>query len=904
MIKKSLFGFWVTVASLTIFTCDKVRELDDCAVISKVEIEVVSPAAVVLGTPVIDSDRISIPLIFGKYLFPIEMEIKIDTEQKIDKILGFQEKNRVLFESIEDLIRIDLIALSGVVTSYILNIQEVPSRDNAEIERFDILSWNPDHFLFASTPRYDLINEVINIVGISTHFPFTVVPNIIVSDGAHIEGYTTGEAFTFPSYNTQLPVKVVAESGKESTWQIKLSQAQIITPTQAPNADIGARLSFPPTSVSAILSGNNTGSELKTITIDADNGTIRLEIKTKDPNSVWEAQLSFPVPQYTQIVGFDQEKLFPIIGMGTQKSFYLVDMLDGYCVEWKVESVEWRNPDAEIESFVVFDYQSEYQLIELGTPLIFPSLTTVEIPVENGFDFPLIIDSYLISISDDSRLIESLPQQLIFWDFNTTFTVKIEAQNKDVKTWTIALLDARSGSNDARVNNYIIKSYSGTSQTENTLVLHPLANIDIHSKTITFRILDWANKLPLTVQGYVDISPGAMLLPFSFGIEHELVFNTLEDVHPFTVLSMDGETFQTWSVVLQNEAPTRSYAKEVTDFISGAPSAGFSFVEKYLEPDKRQITLMVNDRIPNSSMILAPRIVVSQGARLLGIASGAQLSLSFDQPKIFTVQAEDETTEEWSIVLVYAPQIPNSGFELWGKANNSDMNLLPSNGTGWCTSNNSTLSNTSRTTGYNSPYAVQMQTHLQTLNFVIFKVTTITAASAFTGRFTLKTGVNDVYNPITMTSMGIPFNGNPMPIAFAIDYKYLRGTQLVRTEPNWGSLIPSFKNPVNHPGTDAASLRVELFYNPVGAFDYTRNRDNAIAKGEILERNHVPEWRHVWVPIQATPGKEGLLPTHIVVVMTSSHEGDYFIGAPGSTLTADNFSLVYYQPETGAKLLE
>jgi ferredoxin len=34
-------------------------------------------------------------------------------------------------------------------------------------------------------------------------------------------------------------------------------------------------------------------------------------------------------------------------------------------------------------------------------------------------------------------------------------------------------------------------------------------------------------------------------------------------------------------------------------------------------------------------------------------------------------------------------------------------------------------------------------------------------------------------------------------------------------------------------------------------------------------------------------------PTHILVTFTSSYQGDYFIGAPGSKLLVDNFKLIY-----------
>ena len=899
------------VVSIMVFAamatvCTPVKELDDSAQISAVRVETVIPPAVLLGEPQIEGDDVIIPLIFGKYLFPIEIQVNISAFQNIDKILGLNPNKSMVFESLHDINRVDLIAMSGVVHSYIFQLQEVPSREEADIEKFDITAWFPESFLFVHTPNYDIINGNIEIIGISEHFPFTIFPHITVSQGAHLPIHLLPEDYTFTSYNTQIPLRVMAESGRERTWQVRLKQAQIISPAQAPNADVRERLSIQTQAINVSVSGGDVTPEVKSVEVDTEHSTIRIFIKSDEWSAAWEASLSFPIHPYTQMLEYKEEEIFLIQGAGIQKRFYIIDILDGYATEWKIESVRWLNPEAEIESFEVLCYQSEYELITLGTPFVHHTQATVEIPVEKGFDFgfPLVIEAYQWTISTDAQVIEFLPDKLIFYNFDTQYSVTVEAQNGEVKEWTISLVDARTGSNDARVLSYVIQSYSGTSLTDNNLVLSTQATIDVQNNTIALHILDWAEKLPLTVSGHIDISPGALLFPFSFGAHHELVFHTLNDIYTFTIVSENGETEQLWRIVLQNDALPKSSEKEVVDFISGTPSTGFQFSEKYIEPLKRQITLMVSERPSSSSLILAPRITVSPNARLLGIVSGVQISLSFDSPKLFYVQAEDESMEEWRIVLIYAPQIPNSGFESWGAANNSNMNLLPANGTGWCTANNSTMSNSSRTTGYNSPYAVQMQTVLQTLNFVIFKVTTITAATAFVGRFTLKTGANDVYNPMSMTNMGIPFIGDRIPIAFSIDYKYIRGAQLVFTEPNWGSLIPSFKNPVNLSGTDAANIRVELYHNPTGVFDYARSRNDAIARGEILIENSVPEWTHLRVPIEITPGKEGLPPTHIVVVFTSSHEGDYFKGASGSTLTADNFNLIYYQPEAGAKRVE
>ncbi|MCL2728363.1 MAG: hypothetical protein FWD56_08280, partial [Bacteroidales bacterium] len=706
------------VAGICLATCDNVKDLDDNARISVVKIEVASPSAVLLGDPQIEKEEVVIPLIFGKYLFPIEIRVDIQTVQTIDKILGLSAGNGMVFESLEEINRIDLVALSGVVHSYIFKLNEVPSSEDANIEKFEITSWTPDSFLFIRAPHYDVINGVIEIIGVSNHFPFTITPRITISDGAKMETSVAVNSFTFTSYTTQFPIKVVAESGKERLWQIGVKQAQIIRPQEAPDVDSRARLSINTQAITATLSGGGA-SEIKSVDVDADNSTIRITIQTQHVDSQWEAQLSFQVPPYTEIVGYESGEAFTIDGMGLQKSFYLIDILEGCGVEWKIESVRWLSPAADIESFELISYESEYSLIELGAPVIYPYLATVEIPLEGGFGFPLIIDSFGLQISEDALLMDPLPEKLIFNDFDTKYTVRIEAQDKSVKNWTIALYDARSGNSEARVTGYAIKSYAGTSSTDNNLILNPQAAINADNKTITLHILDWAHKLPLKVEGRVDISTGARLFPFSFLADHSLIFDSLEDTFSFTIISENGETEQTWTILLQNDALPKSSAKEVIDFISGAPSIGFLFAEKYLEHEKRQITLIVSERPSGAPLILAPRIAVSPQARLLEIVSGAQLSLSFDQPKLFYVQAEDEGIDEWRIVLVYAPQIPNSGFESWGRANNSDMNLLPSNGTGWCTSNNSTMSNASRVAGFNSPYAVQMQTVLQTMNFVI-----------------------------------------------------------------------------------------------------------------------------------------------------------------------------------------
>jgi hypothetical protein len=51
------------------------------------------------------------------------------------------------------------------------------------------------------------------------------------------------------------------------------------------------------------------------------------------------------------------------------------------------------------------------------------------------------------------------------------------------------------------------------------------------------------------------------------------------------------------------------------------------------------------------------------------------------------------------------------------------------------------------------------------------------------------------------------------------------------------------------------------------------------------------EWGNIVMPVNYTD--ESLAPTHLVVVFSSSKEGDLFKGASGSKLTVDNVVLNY-----------
>ena len=984
----------MAVCLLLCCTCTRVSEMSDAVRLTSVRIDAVSPSAVLLQAPEIEGKEVVIPLAFGKYLFPIEITLSV--QSNASAIIGLEKS--LYFESLDDIKEVHLIAESGVPHTYTFTLREIPLKEGVDVEKFSLKSHEPSSFLLIENPVYDWAESRIAFWALGTEFPLTLHTEMILSEGAKLATDADLPPYTFTSLSSRFSLPVVAESGKQRRWELALMPVICWDGVSSLLPDIEERLMLSK-DMCELLSPSK-GTEIKSFSLDPQRRTLEASLR------VWEETpqlyLSIKPQPYVEVLGHKAEEALSVTSWGLQKSFYLVDVLNGYASEWQVlmhrwlndeaqvyafdikdyhtpgnemflapvlvneglrqlvipvdegydfplsileyqmelsegagtnlpkelvfedhrssfsfevtaengETTSWTlslkpwfNTEAQVEAFTVLDYSSEQSQMEIGEAILHTQAAAIEIPVLKGWDFPLCLRAYDIQLSD---LAQAQLPELKLQGFDEALSFEVRAQSGDSKTWTIYASDRRVASDAAELLDYTIVSYSGTSQTTSQLILASEPVINWEQRRILFRVLDWAEKMPLRISARMRYSDKAVVQPAGLSTVHEWVFTAIDEEHHFSLTSESGLVTQEWTLALQNEATPKSGAKEVLDFISGQPSYGFELAEKYLEPQKQQITLITSKQSSGSSLILSPRLSLSTGARLLGLTSGAPIALDYDTPWVFSVQAQDESVTEWRIVLIDAPQIPNSDFESWGPANSSSINLLPANGTGWSSANNSAVTGTARVAGYNSPYAAQMTTQLKVMNFVIFKITSLTSASCFLGKFTLKTGVSDVFDPIRMTEFGIPYTGSSIPIAFTLDYKYVRGKQLVYTEPKWGSVIPSFKDPVNMPGTDYASLKVELFYHSGGTFNYVvaRDRGDIIASGVHYERGDVTDWQQLRVPIAPIPGKAGLFPTHISIVLASSEGGQEFTGAAGSTLTVDNFKLVYYQPEAGARRLE
>lgn len=222
-------------------------------------------------------------------------------------------------------------------------------------------------------------------------------------------------------------------------------------------------------------------------------------------------------------------------------------------------------------------------------------------------------------------------------------------------------------------------------------------------------------------------------------------------------------------------------------------------------------------------------------------------------------------------------QIPNSDFEQWVNVGSNKININPTSIEGnnyWCTANNYFVQGTHPLEG---PTGLCAQMVTKKVDFVY---RTIAAGTTFTGNFS--TNVN-LENPRQMTFFGSHFIKRPKSMTFRMNYK--AGDQLQKVENN------AF---VNLPGKDKGEAWIQLLnYSGSGEMEYHKEAAPGITVlgGGQLSIDDTNGW--IEVTIDVTYTNTTIDPNYIAIVFTSSVRGDYFEGAPGSTLLIDDVRLNY-----------
>ena len=321
----------------------------------------------------------------------------------------------------------------------------------------------------------------------------------------------------------------------------------------------------------------------------------------------------------------------------------------------------------------------------------------------------------------------------------------------------------------------------------------------------------------------------------------------------------------------------------------------------------------------NLSNLSASSIRVSDFATVSPAVGEKQ---DFSKPVAYTVTAEDGTTKIYHVVVQRGGstnnlQLPNSNFDLWytvpyGSGGYKEIGKDEEDKT-WGSGNQGAIIALSGkdskfpTKPYETEpgkFAAELTTTDMGLLGVLGGNKGIAAGNIFTGIFEIGNTINA--HPV----FGAPYTQTPM--AFQIDYKYLpvEGLMNGKRESIAGKdAMDMYLILEKREGKEVKRLGVGWYRSDktqqewkTQEVDIKYARNGKAPEGVEEYAKYVLKYGHdgditVKDPSLMPETKWGDIatekPTHILVVFTSSYQGDYFIGAPGSKLIVDNFKLIY-----------
>lgn len=348
------------------------------------------------------------------------------------------------------------------------------------------------------------------------------------------------------------------------------------------------------------------------------------------------------------------------------------------------------------------------------------------------------------------------------------------------------------------------------------------------------------------------------------------------------------------------------------DIVTASLSGNVLIREPKIENDK--VTFIVKNGTDRSA--LAPEFTITPGATI-DPPSGAVRD--FTVPQTYLVTSEDHKWhKEYTVTVSYITislqydfehvrleETSNSKYDVFyevGIDGKETLSWASGNAgfalTGMATGKPADVFPTYQVSDGKSGMAVAMTTRL-TGSFGAMVNKPIASGSLFLGQFDLAIALS---KPLEATRFGIPFSR--VPLNLKGQFKYIPGETYMELD----KTVTSKLRPVDGK-TDECNIYA-VFFETTSEMEYLDGtnvmaEDNqsiiAIAALAPEERTATSEWRTFDLPFKYRPGKTVDLDKlangdySVTICFASSIDGDYFSGAPGSTLIVDEVELICYE---------
>jgi hypothetical protein len=550
-----------------IYACKDVDGLSDDAEIIDYKMVSYTPEAVQLGEINISNDTIYIPLIQGKYSFPLTVNLEFKFSPSIDKVIG--EHNKFVFEynqttgefkannDFGNTTSFSVVAASGAFKRWYVTLQEAPNSEDAGITGFRIKNYKLENSLFAPLGVIDNIDTLVSLFYINSDFPRKIAPEIFLSGGARI--VDVPDTVEFVTANQKREFAVISASGNTKDWKVGLKKAEFAEDISTLPSAERKRLTLEKSDVK-ITTSTSSGMQLEKMDIDETGGIISADIHN----------LSYPVQlkleygdlHQKQIVGINSGEAISFASSTEKVDFYIFDEIGQKVRKWQLQVREALNGSTEI-------YNLEIEKIESNTGLIRVD-PNIRIELQSRtiwIDLPTIAGVTSLTMDVKWELpvnakIEEPSKTIYFANLTEekTFTVKNGTLSEQ---WTVRLNYPESNT-EAEIVRFGINRFSA-----GVVMVDEKFRIDAINGVVRMLIQDAA--YPFTLIPEIELSAGAELQGISSF--QPIEFHHPEDVISFTVRSESGLLKQ-WRIELlstpQLQDPTFVHWKEA-DWYSTQP---------------------------------------------------------------------------------------------------------------------------------------------------------------------------------------------------------------------------------------------------------------------------------------------------------------------------------------------
>lgn len=912
--------YFLLFFALISFSCTKLEKFSDANAVTSFTVTSHSPEEIVIDNVRIEGDTIFIPVVYGKYQFPLRFRAKLTTSPDINKIVGADFAKEQELGDINARIKFHVVAQSGATRTYFISPREIPLDENNYIYGDFSFKAADENLLISPFTRYEFDEGTLQLSGIELKYPVTMTPRFSIAPTSRFDmiwqenGQQTASPFengvteiTFGSAETKYFLRVISQSGLAKVWEITLQNCRLLDSGEQPSQGASALFVDPR---SLIVSSAQNGLTINETRVDEADGSI-VAIVGSSASAPLKINFTFPASDLVDLIDMKRDTVLTFSAYNEIKTFYILDPLTKTAKKW---TISLKKEQSNLNQVLSFTYGYDAGLIHAtpsGQPT-FPSIVMDPAKVNIYPQERQIVLVYTSFQADDNAVSPNLwsctlknisvtlsegattAQPLrIEWKATAKSqasallgqmrTFDVTAEDGTVATWSIKLTfeGVSKPSDECNVNSMtidrIIPNYT-------QLESNPVA-IDHDNRRIIIKLANDDGSYPMQIFASYTLSDYASLASQSGGTL-PLVFADASSTQTITVVAQDG-TRRDYNVSLQSLV--KADGAEITGIDFGAITpAGFTITaDPTFDSQNGTIILhLVSDDVAfplnmaYNSISLTPYATMSISER-----GKFTFNKSTDQIPI-SVRAQNGNTKMWNLKLDYRPQLRNWNLNSWSG------NTPQSTGY-WATANNTFGTGTKSGAG-SSGSSGDLAAYMTTAS-IIGK---LAAGTIFNGTFDSGNILAGLSDPVSLTFFGIPFAPTAKIKGILVDVWYHPGA----VDQDWGSAAINLIN-WNGAGTyvfhgdkpgktpaDASSPHPKntAVIAAIGTMKF--GTGSAISKyGDTVMVLTDSQWKKdVFIPVDGS-----VKFTHISVVFSSSAYGDYYTGVSGSVLRVDNIRIEY-----------